>query len=69
MHNYLYILTHACLCLAVTVGFSQEVYPVMEDDDLGNGLSVAVCLVFEGELERGVTVSVSTSDGSAIGEL
>ena len=42
---------------------------MMEDDESGNGLSVEVCLLFEGELERSVTVSVSTSDGSAIGEL
>ena len=56
-------------CVAVMVGFSQQVYSVMEDDESGNGLSVEVCLLFEGELERSVTVSVSTSDGSAIGDL
>lgn len=49
---------------AVMVGFSQQVYSVAEEDETS---AIEVCLVLQGELERSITVSVSTSDGSAIG--
>jgi len=39
----------------------------MEEDDSGSGYSVEVCLALDGELDRSVTVMVSTTDGSAIG--
>lgn len=39
----------------------------MEEDESGNGFSLEVCLTLEGILDRSVTVAISTSDGSAIG--
>ena len=53
----------------MNIGFSQTVYSMMEDDENGRALSVEVCLVLTGSLNRSVTVSLSTSDGTAIGVL
>ena len=50
---------------AVVISFSQQVYSVMEDAEPP---TVEVCLILEGESERSIVVSVTTSDGSAIGK-
>jgi len=48
---------------AVEVRFQQTVYSVMESDGI-----VEVCVELSGVLERDVTISLSTSDGSAVGK-
>ena len=49
---------------AVEVSFQQTVYSVMESND-----TVEVCVVLSGILERNVTITFSTSNGSAVGTL
>ena len=61
--------TFLYLYVAVKIGFSQTVYSMIEDYENGTALSVEVCLVLTGSLNRSVTVSLSTSDGTAIGVL
>lgn len=56
------------VAIAVMVGFAQTVYSVMEDDEFGNGRTFAVSLTLDGEIDRTVTVLLTTSSGSAIGE-
>ena len=52
----------------VTIGFSQTVYSVPEEDGSGEGTMVEVCLdVFSGQVDRTVIVTMSAADGSAIG--
>ena len=46
------------------VSFQQTVYSVMESND-----TVEVCVVLSGILERNVTITLSTSNGSAVGKL
>jgi len=50
--------------LAVEVSFQQTVYTVMESGD-----TVEVCVILSGLLGRNVTISFSTSNGSAAGKL
>ena len=50
--------------LAVEVSFQQTVYTTMESGD-----TVEVCVILSGMLGRNVTISLSTSNGSAIGKL
>jgi len=50
--------------LAVEVSFQQAVYTVMESGD-----AVEVCVVLSGILGLNVTISLSTSNGSAVGML
>ena len=45
------------------VSFQQTVYTVMESGDV-----VEVCVVLSGVLERSVTITLSTSNGSATGK-
>ena len=45
------------------MGLQQPVYTVSED-----GQELIICAILSGQIERDVTVSVSTEDGSAIGE-
>ena len=45
------------------MGLQQPVYTVSED---GKGL--IICAILSGQIEREVTVIVSTEDGSTIGE-
>ena len=47
----------------VTVGLQQSFYIVSED-----ALSLSVCVVLSGEIEREVVVSTGTEDDSAMGE-
>ena len=47
----------------VTVGLQQSSYIVSED-----ALSITVCVILSGEIERDVVVSTDTEDGSAMGE-
>ena len=51
----------------VTIGFSQNVYSVEEDDDNGNGNVVEVCVEVFGELDRDVAVTLTTTGQTAIG--
>ena len=52
----------------VTIGFSQTVYSVPEEDGSGEGSMVEVCLdVFSGHIDRTVIVTMSAADGSATG--
>ena len=51
------------------VGFSQNEYSVVEDDGNGNGNEVEICINLSGTLERDVTVYLTTSSGSAIGDI
>ena len=44
-------------------------YSVMEEDASGNGNTVMVCVDLIGELDREVTVVLTTMSGSATGEL
>lgn len=51
----------------MVVGFAQTVYSVTEEDATGNALILELSLSLEGQIDRSVTVLLSTSDGSAIG--
>ena len=64
VYNYAYKVITISFVAAVVVGFSQLVYSVVEENETS---TIEVCLVLEGESERSITVSLSTSDGSAIG--
>ena len=46
------------------VSFQQTVYTVME-----SGGIVEVCVILSGMLGRNVTISLATSNGSAVGKL
>ena len=62
----LIIANDGCILLshsAVEVSFQQTVYTVMESGDI-----VEVCVVLSGVLERSVTITLSTSNGSATGK-
>ena len=49
----------------VTIGFSQTVFSVPEEDGSGEGYMVEVCLdVFSGQIDRTVIVTMSAADGS-----
>ena len=66
MESYmLIVLIH----IAVVVGFTQSVYLATEEDSFGNALVLGVDLSLEGQIDRSVTVFISTLDGSAIGML
>ena len=54
--------------LVVRIGFAQMTYSVMEEDASGNGNTVMVCVDLIGELDREVTVVLTTMTGSAIGD-
>ena len=51
------------------IGFNQSLYVVDEEDENGNDNVVYICIDRNGALERSITVYVTTSDGTAIGEL
>ena len=51
------------------VGFSQNAYSVVEEDENGNGNEVEICISLSGTLERDVAVYLTTSSGSATGEI
>ena len=53
----------------VRIGFAQMMYSVMEEDASGNGNTVMVCVDLMGELDREVTVVLTTMSGSATGDL
>ena len=55
--------------LVVRIGFAQMMYNVMEEDASGNGNTVMVCVDLIGELDREVTVVLTTMSGSATGEI
>ena len=50
------------------IGFAQTMYSVMEKDASGNGNTVMVCVDLIGELDREVTVVLTTMSGSATGD-
>ena len=52
----------------VRIGFAQMMYSVMEEDASGNGNTVIVCVDLMGELDREVTVVLTTMSGSATGD-
>ena len=52
----------------VRIGFAQMMYSVMEEDASGNGNTVMVCVDLMGELDREVTVVLTTMSGSATGD-
>ena len=52
---------------AVTIGFSQSVYSVEEEDENGDGNILEIC-VQAGELDRNVDVYVTTGTQTAIGD-
>ena len=52
---------------AVTIGFSQSVYSVEEEDENGDGNVLEIC-VQAGELDRNVDVYVTTRTQTAIGD-
>ena len=54
--------------LVVRIGFAQMMYSVMEEDASGNGNTVMVCVDLIGELDRKVTVVLTTMSGSATGD-
>ena len=54
--------------LVVRIGFAQMMYNVMEEDASGNGNTVMVCVDLIGELDRKVTVVLTTMSGSATGD-
>ena len=54
--------------LVVRIGFAQMMYSVMEEDASGNGNTVMVCVDLIGELDREVTVVLTTMSGSATGD-
>ena len=66
-------LLYCCIrdqCTVVTIGFSQTVFSVPEEDGSGEGYMVEVCLdVFSGQIDRTVIVTMSAADGSATGML
>ena len=49
--------------LGVTVGLQQPSYNVSED-----GMEIIICAILSGQIEREVSVLVSTEDGLAIGK-
>ena len=51
------------------VGFSQDAYSVVEEDENGNGNEVEICISLSGTLERDVAVYLTTASGSATGEI
>lgn len=52
----------------LTIGFGQPGYSMSEDDGLGTGSSLEICLsISGGSVERTVVVSVADEDGTAIG--
>ena len=54
----------------VTIGFDQVSYDMVEDDGMGSGSAVQVCLtVSNADISRTVVVSVSDEDGTATGLL
>ena len=53
----------------MVVGFTHNVYSAMEEDSSGNALILGIGLSLEGQIDRSVTVLISTLDGSAIGML
>ena len=53
----------------VRIDFAQMMYSVMEEDASGNGNTVMVCVDLMGELDREVTVVLTTMSGSATGDL
>ena len=52
----------------VRIGFAQMMYSMMEEDASGNGNTVMVCVDLIGELDREVTVVLTTMSGSATGD-
>jgi len=58
--DVLILLSHS----AVEVSIQEAVYNIME-----SGGTVEVCVVLSGILGRDVTISLSTSNGSAVGKL
>ena len=50
------------------IGFAQMMYSMMEEDASGNGNTVMVCVDLIGELDREVTVVLTTMSGSATGD-
>ena len=52
----------------ITIGFTQDVFTNFEDDGMGGNSIVMACVrVLVGELDRAVVITVSASDGSAVG--
>ena len=51
------------------IGFNQTRYTVSEEDDDGEGSEVEICINLTGELDRSVTVYLTTVNGSATGYL
>ena len=55
------------LLIALTIGLSQAVYKVNEEDESGQGSVLSVCLEANGTTARDIVVALSASDGTAIG--
>ena len=52
----------------VRIGFVQTVYSAIEDNENEIGSEVEICVTRDGDIERSVSVYLTTSPGSAIGE-
>ena len=66
--NSLYCALLIATLAAVRIGFTQEEYYVDEEDEFGNNGEVEICVTIYGELQRSVTVYVTTRSGTAIGK-
>ena len=52
----------------LTIGFGQLEYNLEEDDEMGGGSQLQLCLqVSGGNVDRTIVVSVADEDGTAIG--
>ena len=52
----------------LTIGFGQAGYSMAEDDGMGAGSSLEICLnISGGTVDRTVVISVADEDGTAIG--
>lgn len=52
----------------MNIGFAQMTYTLSEEDPLGQGNSVQVCIILMGELDDDVEVVLTAVSGSATGD-
>ena len=55
--------------IVLTIGFSQSEYEVNEENEFGQGSILSVCLEADGTTARDVVVTLTASDGTAIGTI
>lgn len=52
-----------------TIGFTQSVFSTVEDNGMGgDSIAVACIRVLAGEIDRPVVVTVTATDGNALGK-